>query len=74
MSARPKAVIESEHRKTASASVLKPSGPVKSPLGFQSQLRGCLGCKFGTQEGQQVGIYGVGLGGRAAVREVLVGL
>ena len=74
MSARSEADIQSEHRKTASAWVLKPRGAVKSPLGFQSQLRGCLGCKFGAQEGQQVGIYGVGLGGRAAVREVLVGL
>ena len=45
-----------------------------SPLGFQSPLRRGPGRKSGTQEGQQVGIYRVRLGGRHAVREALVGL
>ena len=54
--------------------VPKPRGAVYSPLGFQSPLRCGLGRKSGTQEGQQVGIYRVCLGGWAAVREALVGL
>jgi hypothetical protein len=76
MSARPEADIQSGHRKNR----LEPSLGAKaersrrSPLGFQSPLRCGLGCKSGTYEGQQVSIYRVCLGGRAAVREALVGL
>src|SRR5262245_6429481 len=73
MSARPEADIHSAKTLRAFAWCLSREGPY-SPLGLQPPLRCGFGRQSGTQEGQQVGIYRICLGGRHAVREALVGL
>jgi hypothetical protein len=45
-----------------------------SPKSGQALCSGGGGLSVGLQEGQQVGIYRICLGGRHAVREALVGL
>src|SRR5262245_37238955 len=75
MSARPKRTSRASIAKTlrAFAWCLSRKEPY-SALGLQPPLRCGFGRQSGTQEGQQVGIYRICLGGRHAVREALVGL